>query len=148
MGGTAVLLAVTLAGGLFVVRGGVKEPASAEDTQAVADAKPVTDEMLLTMPQVQRLTPREPWRLVGTSDNTSGNGINSVCQGQRPGVGGEGGRLGHAPIQATARFPAVTPLRPPCDTSRTGAPPPRWSPETRRQRQAQLLRVSAVASRR
>ena len=83
VGGTAVLLAVTLAGGLFVVRGGVKEPASAEDTQAVADAKPVTDEMLLTMPQVQRLTPREPWRLVGTSDNTSGNGINSVCQATR-----------------------------------------------------------------
>ena len=39
--------------------------------------------MLLTLPQVQQLAPREPWRLVGTTDNTDGTGINSVCQATR-----------------------------------------------------------------
>jgi DNA-directed RNA polymerase specialized sigma24 family protein len=81
VGGIAVLLVVTLVGGLFVVRGGVQEPAAARD--APAETHPVTDQMLLTLPQVQQLAPREPWRLVSTSDNTSGNGINSVCQATR-----------------------------------------------------------------
>ncbi len=82
VGGAVVLLGATVLGGLFVVRGGVEAPAAA-DGAAAAKARPVTDEMLLTLPQVQQLAPREPWRLVGTSDNTDGSGINSVCQATR-----------------------------------------------------------------
>ena len=80
--GAVVLVCLTVLGGVFVVRGGVEESAAAGTTKA-ADARPVTDEMLLTLPQVQLLAPKEGWRLVGTSDNTSGSGINSVCQATR-----------------------------------------------------------------
>jgi DNA-directed RNA polymerase specialized sigma24 family protein len=83
VGGTAVLLLVTLLGGLFVVRGGVEEPAAAGAAEAADATHPVTDEMLLSLPEAQRLAPGEPWRLVGTSDNTDGDGINSVCQDAR-----------------------------------------------------------------
>src|SRR6185312_15676308 len=75
------LLALTVLGGVFVVRGGVEQSAAAGSTKV--EAKPVTDKMLLTLPQVQLLAPREGWRLVQTSDNTSGSGINSVCQATR-----------------------------------------------------------------
>ena len=81
VGGTAVLLALTLLGGLFVVSGG-DEPAAAGGTRSV-EARPVTEKMLLTLPQLGRLAPGRPWQLVGTSDNTSGSGINSVCQATR-----------------------------------------------------------------
>ena len=81
VGGTVVLLGLTVLGGLFVVRGGVEEPAAARESST--PARPVTDEMLLGLPQVQQLAPREPWRLVGTSDNTAGSGINSMCQATR-----------------------------------------------------------------
>ncbi len=79
MTAVVVLAALTLAGGVFV-SGGVREPASAKP-EAVQN--PVTEKMLLTLPQVQSLAPREAWQLVGTSDNTSGSGINSVCQDTR-----------------------------------------------------------------
>ena len=82
LGGTALLLALTVLGGLFVVRGGVADPAAAGDRFA-AEENPMTEEMLLSLPQVQPLAPRERWRLVGTTDNTSGSGINSVCQATR-----------------------------------------------------------------
>ena len=74
VGGAVVLLVVTALGGAFVVRGGVQEPAAG----AAAETTPMTDEMLLTLPQVQALAPADTWRLVGTTDNTSGSGINSV----------------------------------------------------------------------
>ncbi len=79
--GTAMILVLTLVGGLFVVRGNVEEPAAAR--AATDDARPVTGAQLLSLPQVRRLAPREPWRLVGTSDNTAGSGINSMCQATR-----------------------------------------------------------------
>jgi DNA-directed RNA polymerase specialized sigma24 family protein len=78
--GVVVLLALTLVGGLFVVRGGVTEPAQA---LPAAEQNPVTAKMLLGLPQVQLLAPAEDWQLLGTSDNTEGNGINSVCQATR-----------------------------------------------------------------
>ena len=81
VGGTAVLLALTLLGGFFVA-GGSDERAAAGGTRSV-DARPVTEKMLLTLPQLGRLAPGRPWQLVGTSDNTSGTGINSVCQATR-----------------------------------------------------------------
>ena len=83
LGGTAALLALVVLGGLFVVRGGVlAEPAAAGEGTPV-DEHPVTEDMLLSLPQVQPLAAGERWRLVGTSDNTSGSGINSVCQATR-----------------------------------------------------------------
>jgi DNA-directed RNA polymerase specialized sigma24 family protein len=74
-----VLLALTLAGGVFVT-GGLQEPAAAGPAAA---GRPVTQQMLLSLPQVQALAPRESWTEVGTSDNTSGTGINSICQDTR-----------------------------------------------------------------
>jgi DNA-directed RNA polymerase specialized sigma24 family protein len=76
-----VLLALTLVGGMFVVRGGASEPAAAKAERAAA--KPVTEDMLLTLAQVQPLVPQQPWRELETSDNTSGTGINTVCQATR-----------------------------------------------------------------
>jgi DNA-directed RNA polymerase specialized sigma24 family protein len=81
VGGAVVLVLVTVLGGWFVVHGEVGAPAAAGT--AKADAHPVTKAMLLSLPQVQRLAPRERWRLLATSDNTSGSGINSVCQATR-----------------------------------------------------------------
>lgn len=83
LGGTAALIALTLLGGLFVVRGGVDAPAAGSSSGAPAEENPVTEQMLLQLPQVTPLAPRERWRLLATSDNTSGTGINSVCQATR-----------------------------------------------------------------
>ncbi len=79
--GVVVLLALTLAGGLFVVRGGVEKPAAAADPGPAP--KLVTKEMMLSLAQVQNLAPKAQWRLLGTSENTSGSGINTVCQERR-----------------------------------------------------------------
>ena len=80
--GVCLAVALTLVGGLFVTAGGeTEQPASAaHDGPAAA---PVTEDMLLTLEQVRRLAPREPWQLQSTSDNTSGSGINTVCQDTR-----------------------------------------------------------------
>jgi DNA-directed RNA polymerase specialized sigma24 family protein len=75
-----VLVALTIAGGVFV-SGGVRDSAAAKPPAAIKD--PVTATMLLSLPQVRALAPLESWQLVGTSDNTAGNGINSVCQDAR-----------------------------------------------------------------
>lgn len=76
-----VLLALTLVGGLFVVRGGVAEPAAA--SRPAAKPNGVTASMLLGLPEVQSLVPRETWRVLNTSDNTQRTGINTVCQNTR-----------------------------------------------------------------
>ncbi len=76
-----VLLALTLLGGLFVVRGGVTEPAAA--SKSAPRKNPVTAKMLLELPEVQSLAPKETWRVLNTSDNTQGSGINTVCQDTR-----------------------------------------------------------------
>ncbi len=87
VGGTVLLLALTLLGGLFVAHdAGVPAAPAAADADggtATSDAPPVSAEMLLSLAQVRRLTPGEAWRLTGTTDNTSGSGINSVCQDTR-----------------------------------------------------------------
>jgi DNA-directed RNA polymerase specialized sigma24 family protein len=80
VGGGLALVALAVLGGLFVVGGGVRGEAG---SAAGTDAHPVTGSMLLSLPQVQQLAPKERWRLLGTSDNTSGTGINSVCQAAR-----------------------------------------------------------------
>jgi DNA-directed RNA polymerase specialized sigma24 family protein len=76
--GLVVLLAVTVACGLFVVRGVV--PVTAGES---TEQDPVTEKMLLDLTQVQTLAPREPWELLDTTDNTGGTGINTVCQASR-----------------------------------------------------------------
>jgi len=78
--GTAVLLVLTVLGGLFVVEG--SEPGSAT-AQAAPEAHPVTPDMLLTADQVRPLAPRATWLQLSTSDNTDGTGINTVCQDAR-----------------------------------------------------------------
>jgi hypothetical protein len=74
------LLVFVLVCGTFVVRGGVEHPASATPERK---PRPVTEEMMLSTAQVQPLAPRETWQLLDTSDNTSGTGINTVCQKTR-----------------------------------------------------------------
>ena len=78
--GTAALLALVVAGGLFVVTEGAHEKAGAQ-SQAVA--RPVKESMLVSPTQVQDLAPHSGWSLLGTSDNTHGTGINTVCQATR-----------------------------------------------------------------
>jgi hypothetical protein len=78
--GLVLLLGLTLVGGLFVVRGGVEETAAAHPEPR---ARPVTRDALLSRTQVQTLLPGQRWRLLGTSDNTTGSGINTVCQATR-----------------------------------------------------------------
>lgn len=85
--GVAGLVALTLLAGLFVVSGGTEQQALATDTGPAAGkgpaAKPVTAAMLLNVSQVQPLAPTQAWHQLGTSDNTSGTGINTVCQDSR-----------------------------------------------------------------
>lgn len=76
-----VLLALTLVGGMFVVGNGAPEPAAAKAKRATAN--PVSEDMLLTLAQVQPLVPKQRWQELETSDNTSGTGINTVCQATR-----------------------------------------------------------------
>ena len=83
-GGTAVLVAATLLGGLLVVRPDAQRP-DAPRAEAVPRRvpRPVTADLLLAPTQVARLAPGQQWRLVDTTDNTAGTGINSVCQSSR-----------------------------------------------------------------
>lgn len=78
--GVAVLLVLTLLGGFLVLRGGAEEPAAA--ARAGTRARPVTAAMLLHQAQVQQLSDQR-WRLLATTDNTQGTGINSLCQDAR-----------------------------------------------------------------
>jgi DNA-directed RNA polymerase specialized sigma24 family protein len=83
--GTLGLVLAVLLGGLFVSGGTVDEPGSTATTTAQHRREPreVSQAMLLGLDQVTRLAPTERWTLTGTSDNTGGTGINSVCQGAR-----------------------------------------------------------------
>ncbi len=78
--GVAALLGLTLVCGTFVVRGGVEQPAAATPQER---QRPVTEAMMLSPLQAKNLAPNERWQLLETSDNTSGSGINTVCQDTR-----------------------------------------------------------------
>jgi DNA-directed RNA polymerase specialized sigma24 family protein len=78
--GVVAVLALTLVCGLFVVRGEVAGPVAATP---VVERNPVAEEMMLDLSQVQLLAPAARWQEIGTSDNTDGTGINSVCQATR-----------------------------------------------------------------
>ena len=82
VGGVVVLLALTLAGGLFVVRGGVEKPAAAADPGPAP--KPVTEEMMLSLAQVQSVAPGGPGGACSAPRRTPpARGINTVCQERR-----------------------------------------------------------------
>ena len=80
VGGTIALILLTLlAGGLVV--GNTTEPANKVSSPRAP--RPVTRALMLNTDQLSTLAAPQTWRLVSTSDNTSGNGINSVCQDRR-----------------------------------------------------------------
>ena len=88
--GTVALVLLTLAGGFLVVQDDQAAPAGASarperiDPRVPREApRGVSAEMLLDLAQVFTLAPDEPWTVTGTSDNTQGSGINSVCQSSR-----------------------------------------------------------------
>ena len=66
---------------MFVGQGSTEEPAAAAPVKR--ESRPVTEDMLLSLEQARAIAPEESWHLVSTSDNTSGSGINSVCQATR-----------------------------------------------------------------
>ncbi len=78
--GTVALVLLTLLAGELVV-GSTTEPT--ETVSSLRTPRPVTRALMLNADQLSTLAPPQTWRLVGTSDNTSGDGINSVCQGRR-----------------------------------------------------------------
>ncbi len=51
--------------------------------QASAAPRPVTAGTLLGVTDAESTAPRQRWRLVGTTDNTEGTGINTICQESR-----------------------------------------------------------------
>ncbi len=77
--GVVAAVVVTLLGGFLVV-----QPGSADRSEPTGPAaRPVTEEMLLRAGDVASLDRDQRWREVGTSDNTDGDGINTVCQSSR-----------------------------------------------------------------
>jgi DNA-directed RNA polymerase specialized sigma24 family protein len=71
--GSALAVLVTIGAGALVM------PAAAT-TPRPKPASLVSKKMLLTSEQVAPLAPSQTWRVTGTSDNTEGNGINTLCQ--------------------------------------------------------------------
>jgi DNA-directed RNA polymerase specialized sigma24 family protein len=53
------------------------------DGTASPSVVPVEEGMLLGAADVRRLAPQQSWSETGTSDNTDGDGINTVCQADR-----------------------------------------------------------------
>jgi hypothetical protein len=71
--GSALAVLVTIGAGALVMP-------DAATTPRPKPASLVSKKMLLTSEQVAPLAPSQTWRVTGTSDNTEGNGINTLCQ--------------------------------------------------------------------
>jgi hypothetical protein len=74
--GSALAVLVTIGAGALVM----------PDTGAPAPLRPsalVAKKMLLTPEQVAPLSPKQPWQVTGTTDNTAGDGKNTMCQTAR-----------------------------------------------------------------
>ncbi len=84
LGGVVAAVALTLAGGLFVVLPGSvgADPGAGTDSTTEV-VQPVTEDQLLDVAEATTLDPAQTWRESGTSDNTEGDGINTVCQSSR-----------------------------------------------------------------
>ncbi|MCW2858026.1 MAG: hypothetical protein JWR52_3641 [Marmoricola sp.] len=74
--GSVLIVAITVLAGAFVA---VDAPAAPPPRAG----KLVSTRMLLTAPQLSTLSPAQPWLETGTSDNTTGTGINTDCQASR-----------------------------------------------------------------
>ncbi|ROR90165.1 hypothetical protein [Nocardioides aurantiacus] len=74
-----VTLLVRRDGGLS----GAVEAVEGGSPSASPAPRPVTVATLLGVTDAQEVAPRQRWRLVGTTDNTRGTGINTVCQQSR-----------------------------------------------------------------
>jgi DNA-directed RNA polymerase specialized sigma24 family protein len=100
LGGTAAAVAVALASGAFAFEPSSgptgpgthasapsSSPSSPGPSSPAPSASPPTGLPspgdLLDRDQVRRLGAGQAWRVLGTSDNTAGRGINSVCQQSR-----------------------------------------------------------------
>src|SRR3954447_24632689 len=75
--GSLVAVLVTVGVGALVL------PASSGTRPAPKPGALVSKRMLLADDQVTGLAPKQPWTLTGTSDNTSGEGLNTMCQTAR-----------------------------------------------------------------
>jgi hypothetical protein len=71
--GSALAVLVTIGAGALVMT-------DAATTPRPKPGSLVSKKMLLTSEQVAPLAPSQTWRVTGTSDNTEGNGINTLCQ--------------------------------------------------------------------
>lgn len=71
--GSALIAFLTLGAGAFVAVGAPAAPAP-------RPAELVGKRLLLTPVQVAALTPKQPLAVLGTTDNTVGNGLNTMCQ--------------------------------------------------------------------
>jgi len=79
--GSALAVLVTVGAGALVLP---RPGETSADTQAAArPGALVSKKMLLTGDQVTGLAPKQPWAVTGTSDNTGGEGINTMCQAAR-----------------------------------------------------------------
>ena len=77
----ALVLLTLLAGELVVGSSSTTEPTNKVSSPRAP--RPVTRALMLNADQLSTLAPPQTWRQQSTSDNTSGDGINSVCQGRR-----------------------------------------------------------------
>lgn len=74
-----LLLLLSSTGVLTGTDDGLSASGDAQGT-STPSVVPVEEEMLLRPTDVRRLDPDRAWRETGTSDNTEGDGINTVCQ--------------------------------------------------------------------
>ena len=80
--GTVGLVLLTVLGGQLVAHG-AGATGSAHPATHSREAPEMSRARLLNLAQVTALAPSGRWTLVGTTDNTEGSGINSVCQTTR-----------------------------------------------------------------
>jgi DNA-directed RNA polymerase specialized sigma24 family protein len=78
--GSVMAVLLTIAAGAFVA---YDDGGSSLPQVSAPPAHPVTKAMLLTADQITPISPKQTWLDTGTSDNTEGTGINSVCQATR-----------------------------------------------------------------
>jgi DNA-directed RNA polymerase specialized sigma24 family protein len=74
--GSVLAVLVTIGAGALVM------PDAADPTPPRPSTL-VSKKMLLTAEQVAPLSPKQPWQVTGTSDNTEGEGLNTMCQAAR-----------------------------------------------------------------
>ncbi|HET6166118.1 MAG TPA: hypothetical protein VFE07_04770 [Marmoricola sp.] len=75
--GSALAVALTIGAGALVV------PDNAAQAHHPKPATLVSKKMLLTGDQVAALAPKQTWRVTGTTDNTTGDWKNTMCQTAR-----------------------------------------------------------------